>query len=479
VGQNPRILKSGHHPPAFYQAMWATLTAGLPWISEIVNRRRDGTLFEDEAVISAVRDEHGSTTGYVAVNRDVTRERAEEVRATQLARERTLIADTIGRLGPNGTSEETARAICQQVVSLTGLFMAGIFIFLLDGRAMPLAIVTADGSVAPLRRLPYGRSQYLRERTDPGPWLEAWINRPGHPYNEVTVAAAIDEVAFAPLRHDGALFGILVASKQPSPGMPLSDGLPALVEFAGLAGAKLGSAVAERTEVSRVRARLSSVIAGHAFHPVFQPVVDTLHHRVVGYEALTRFDDGTAPDTQFAEAAQVGLGIELERATLEAALNAARGLSNRVWLQVNVSPALILGGEPLRTIVANAGRHLVLEVTEHTAIDDYTTFRSAVAALEPRVSLAVDDAGAGFASLRHILELAPAFIKLDRSIIEGVDTDPARQAMVAGLRHFADETHCRLIAEGVETEAELQVLTQHGIRLVQGYLLGRPGPLAS
>jgi EAL domain-containing protein (putative c-di-GMP-specific phosphodiesterase class I) len=357
--------------------------------------------------------------------------------------------------------------------------MAGIFIFLLDGRARPLAIVTADGSAAPLRRLPHGRSQYLRERADVGPWIEAWINRPGHPYNKVTVDAGIDQVGFAPLRHDGALFGILVAAKRPSPGIALSDDLPALVEFAGLAGATLGPEVAERTEVARVRARLSSVIAAHAFHPVFQPIVDTLRKRVVAYEALTRFDDGAAPDSVFAEAAQVGLGIELERATLEATLDVARRLPARVWLQVNASPALILGGEPLRTIVANAGRHLVLEVTEHTAIDDYAAFRAALAALGPRVSFAVDDAGAGFASLRHILELAPAFVKLDRSIIEGLEADPARQAMVAGMRHFAEETHCRLIAEGVETDAELGVLTEHGIRLVQGYLLGRPAPLTS
>ncbi|MFI5040771.1 MAG: EAL domain-containing protein [Acidimicrobiales bacterium] len=477
LGQNPRILKSGQQPPAFYLAMWAALTAGQPWLAEFVNRRKDGSLFTEEGVISPVRDEQARTTGYVAVKRDVTRQRAAEAHATQMARERSIIADTIGRLGAPGTPEEAAHAICQQVVSMAGLHVAGIFIFMLDGRAMPLAIVTADGQPAPLRRLPYQRSQYLRERADSGPWVETWVNRPWHPYNRSAIESGVTENAFAPLRHGGALQGFLLASKRPTPGMPLSDDLSALVEFAGLASATLGPAIAERTEVSRVRTRLSSVVSEHAFHPVFQPIVDTRHQRVVAYEALTRFDDGTAPDVVFAEAAEVGLGIELEAATLEAALVAARGLPHWVWLQLNASPALILRGEPLRTIVARAGRRLVLEVTEHTAIDDYVAFRAALAALGPRVSLAVDDAGAGFASLRHVLELSPAFVKLDRSLVEGIDTDPARQAMVAGMRHFAMETHSRLIAEGVETEAELRALTADGVRLAQGYLLGRPAPL--
>ena len=328
-----------------------------------------------------------------------------------------------------------------------------------------------------MRPLPYQRSRYLRERAETGPWVESWVDRPWHPYNRATMDAGVEEVAYAPLRHDGVLLGVLVASKLPATDTPISEEVPALVEFAGLAAVTLGPAVADRVEVAQVRDRLTGLISRHAFHPVFQPITDTLRQRVVAYEALTRFDDGAAPDLRFAEAEHVGLGLELETATLEAALDAARQLPARVRLHLNVSPALVLAGEPLRSIVASANRRLVLEVTEHTAIDDYPAFRAALAALGPRVCLAVDDAGAGFASLRHILELAPAFVKLDRSVIGGIDADLAREAMVAGMRQFAQGAHCRLIAEGVETDAELRVLSEHGVRLVQGYLLGRPEPL--
>jgi EAL domain-containing protein (putative c-di-GMP-specific phosphodiesterase class I) len=117
-------------------------------------------------------------------------------------------------------------------------------------------------------------------------------------------------------------------------------------------------------------------------------------------------------------------------------------------------------------------------VTEHTAITDYPAFRAAMAALGPNVEFAVDDAGTGFASLRHIVELRPAFVKLDRSLIAGIESDDARQAMIVGLCHFASVTGCRLIVEGIETDSELSVLRGLAIELGQGYLLGRPLPAA-
>ena len=93
------------------------------------------------------------------------------------------------------------------------------------------------------------------------------------------------------------------------------------------------------------------------------------------------------------------------------------------------------------------------------------------------MDLAVDDAGAGFASLRHILELRPAFVKLDRSLISGLEADDVRQAMIVALRHFARATGCLLVAEGIETDAELTALRALDIQLGQGYLLGRPLPV--
>jgi EAL domain-containing protein (putative c-di-GMP-specific phosphodiesterase class I) len=196
---------------------------------------------------------------------------------------------------------------------------------------------------------------------------------------------------------------------------------------------------------------------------------------VIGVEALTRFRDGTAPDTVFAAAVDVGLGMELEVATIEAALAATSPLPTDRFLDINVSPDLVLAGEPLAGLVAGSGFPIVLEITEHTGIDDYSALCRAIAELGDDVRLAVDDTGAGFASLRHILELAPSHVKLDRTLIARIDSDPARQALVSGLVHFAAGIGAMLIAEGVETTLERDVLLGLGVTIGQGYLFGRPG----
>jgi EAL domain-containing protein (putative c-di-GMP-specific phosphodiesterase class I) len=254
----------------------------------------------------------------------------------------------------------------------------------------------------------------------------------------------------------------------------LAESLPGLLEFADLTAVLIGRDVAERTEAGRARETVRSIIATSAFESVVQPIVDVATGSVLGFEALTRFADGVAPEIRFAEAAAAGVGLDLEMATLEAAVAGAKDLPGSAFLSLNVSPALILAGQPLGRVIGMARHRVVLEVTEHVAISDYGAFRQALAALRPGAELAVDDAGAGFASLRHILELRPAFVKLDRSLIAGVESDEARQAMIVGLRHFSDSVGCELIAEGIETEAELGVVRNLGVPLAQGYLLGRP-----
>jgi PAS domain S-box-containing protein len=478
IGQNPRIISSGVQPAAFYQAMWTALTSGAPWIADFVNRRKDGTLFTEEAVISPIRDNSGSMTSYVAVKRDVTRERALEARSARLVRERALIAETIRGLQAADAPETTAQAICRQVVRWSGISAAQVFIFELDGRATPIGFVVAGQPDPPIKRLPFARSQHLRERGSEGPWIEPWLPRRWHPYNELLSGLGGRHlVAYAPIRSGTELIGIMVVDAEEAVDEgALAESLPGLVEFADLTAALIGRKVAERTQAGQARETIRTIIATAAFASVVQPIVEVATGSVLGYEALTRFADGVPPEIRFAEADAAGVGVELEIATLESSVAAARDLPSSAFLSLNVSPELILGGQPLKRSVQKAGRRVVLEVTEHAAITDYDAFRRALGALHPGTELAVDDAGAGFASLRHILELRPAFVKLDRSLLAGVESDEARQAMIVGLRHFALSVGCRLIAEGIETEAELGVLRSLDVRLGQGYLLGRPAP---
>ncbi len=476
VGQNPRILKSGVQSAAFYEAMWATLTSGRPWAGDLVNRRKDGSTVTEAAVISPIRDARGEISGYVAGKRDVTQMRALEGRSAALSRQRALIARTIREIRADDTVEATAQAICQQVINLPGLVKAQIFLFELDGRATPAATVVPGDPDPPVRPLPRQRGQHLRERASLGPWIEPWVNRPWHPYNRFLKALGVQAAAYAPIRHEERLIGLLIVDS-PSPVAEggLVEELPALVEFADLAGALIGRGVMARTELRRARETITSIIDRHSFQPVFQPIVQLADGTAVGFEALTRFTDAVQPEVRFAEAATVGLGLRLEAATLEAALAAAATLPRRTWLNVNVSPEFVLEGVLLHGVLGrHRGRHVVLEVTEHEVIADYPAFREAITRVGPRFEIAVDDAGAGFASLRHILELRPAFVKLDRWLVADLDTDEARQAMVVGIGHFAGSAGCRIIAEGIETAAELETLQRLGVQLGQGYLLGRP-----
>jgi EAL domain-containing protein (putative c-di-GMP-specific phosphodiesterase class I)/DNA-binding response OmpR family regulator len=398
-------------------------------------------------------------------------------RSARLARQRALIANTLRSLRPGDTPEATAQAICRQVLSLTGTAAAQLLLFELDGRAGAIGFAVAGQPDPPLRRLQHDRTQMFRARAEKGPWIESWSAQPEDPNFEDLTGLGRHLVACAPLRSEGELIGLFVIdSLQSANEAEFTESLAALVEFADLTSVLIGRDVADRTESHRARLQIRQIIEQRAFAPVFQQIVDLELETVVGYEALTRFADGVSPEVRFREAIAVGLGSELETATLLAARGAALDLPATAWLSVNVSPALISEHDALRSIVKDAGRQIVLEVTEHAEIPDYAAFRAAVANLGPETKLAVDDAGAGFASLRHILELRPAYIKLDRSLVEDLDSDEARQAMIVGLRHFAGSTDCRLIAEGIETDAELNILRTLGVTLAQGYILGRPAP---
>lgn len=220
--------------------------------------------------------------------------------------------------------------------------------------------------------------------------------------------------------------------------------------------------------------QLMQIIEAQEFHPVFQPICDIDTAAVVGYEALTRFDDGTPPDTRFAKAGLLGLGSLLELATLRAALTAAAELPGGQYLSVNVS-APLLGHADLPDILDLArGRSICVELTEHEQIDDYEQTLADFHALDRNLRLSVDDAGSGWASLRHVFTLRPDFVKLDRGWVADIHTDPARQALLLGIASFVAELGGQVIAEGVERHTELATLRSLGIHFAQGYLLGRP-----
>lgn len=238
----------------------------------------------------------------------------------------------------------------------------------------------------------------------------------------------------------------------------------------------------ERTNLAfeDTRKRIEQVLAGDGIRMVFQPIFDLGAGDVVGVEALSRFepDEGMTPDRWFDAAWRVGLGLELELAAVRAALAHLERIPTGPYLSINVSPGTAIS--PRLTDLAGrfpAGR-IVLEITEHARVADYEALNLALRELRAQgLRLAVDDAGAGFASLRHILRLAPDLIKLDRSITEGIDRGSASRALGRALTSFAREIGASITAEGIETESERDALRAMGVPAGQGYFLARPGAL--
>ncbi|QTE30222.1 EAL domain-containing response regulator [Pengzhenrongella sicca] len=240
-----------------------------------------------------------------------------------------------------------------------------------------------------------------------------------------------------------------------------------------------GPAVPQATEgeLARMRDRVETVIQDGSITPVFQRVAELGTRATVGHEALARFarPHEHGPAGWFRDAFTVGHGIELE---LDAVTRALPFLDDDAgtFLAVNMAPATVL---QLRRgdLEDRPVDRIVIELTEHAPVEDYAAVRRALASMRADgLRLAVDDVGSGYAGFQHILALEPDIIKLDISLINGIERSRMQRALASALVAFATDIAAVVIAEGVETAAELEVLGDIGVPWGQGYFLGRPEP---
>jgi EAL domain-containing protein (putative c-di-GMP-specific phosphodiesterase class I)/DNA-binding response OmpR family regulator len=435
--------------------------------SEVMLRVRN--LLHTRALHRALREKNVHLTEQVDVARGDLADRE---------REWADVARALADLEARDTAEETANAICNEIKRISGL--SSVMIVAIDAgeRAVPLAFDgDHDVRIGVNRALPAPLVDQWRERIGKRAWVGPWSPALGSVLRRLP-SETPTAMAILPMSSSQGRLGAIVALTSMHDGIDyLTARLPVLTSFGAVASALLAPGILERQRHGATRAEIEAVLIDRTFRPVFQPVVELSTSSVIGYEALTRFDDGTRPDRRFADAAAVGLEVELEAVTITAALGAAAALPADRWLSLNVSPEFLLDPVRPREVLARRGdRSIVLEITEHVAIEDYSRFRAAVETLGPSVGFAVDDAGAGYASFRHILELRPDYVKLDIGLVREIDQDDVRQALVAGIVYFAERTRCRLIAEGVETPGERDRLQRLGVEFGQGFLLARPAP---
>ena len=299
-----------------------------------------------------------------------------------------------------------------------------------------------------------------------------------------------------PLHCEGEFVGVLkVLSARPHAYDTRQEALlETLASFIGatlhsaLEHARLQEAMTRAVQASNIaacaaageREQLTALIRSRCITPVFQPIVDLVSRTPVGFEALSRFPEDLHHPTDgwFNAASRAGMALELERACMAAIVDGVlRGPRMQGYISINVSPRTLMEADfdlPDRPGLGG----WVLELTEHSQVSDYEALAQRVKALQARgLRIAVDDAGAGYASLRHVLRLSPDIVKLDISITRDIDKILTHRQLTSAIMSFSREAHMALVAEGIETDSELQTLVGLQVPYGQGYLLGRPLPL--
>jgi EAL domain-containing protein (putative c-di-GMP-specific phosphodiesterase class I) len=279
---------------------------------------------------------------------------------------------------------------------------------------------------------------------------------------------------------DGEVYGTFCAAGLTTD-KALSKRDKALMEvLARAASLVIEPEVRENARRAAVEGRLVPLMAAGGPVVVLQPIVELSTGDRVGAEALSRFpqDWGMAPDVVFAEAHSVDRGHRLELLALERAADHLTAVDG--YVSMNVSPATLLTPE-CTTLLSRLPLHrILLELSEHDQVEDYDALRAVLNPLrEQGMRLAIDDVGAGFSSLRHIVLTTPDVIKLDRTLVDGVSSDPVLRTLSTSLVDFAHGCDATVVAEGIETAQDAATLLDCGVDHGQGWHYGRPGPAAA
>lgn len=378
-----------------------------------------------------------------------------------------MVEQNIGRV------LELARRHLQMDVSFLSEFSGGKQVCrMADGQADSFGIVLGEG--------PEIAGTYCRRMLDGQlppvvPDARADHRLSGLP---ATSEAGIGSYLGVPLRlSDGTLYGTFCCLSHKPEALDERD-----AAFMSMLAEVMVEALDAQQSVARERSVIEAILAGRALEPAFQPIVMLDGGGRVAFEALARFPSRQdAPEAVFRSAYSVGLGEELERLAVAQALEFLPQIPDGAYLSLNISPAGVPAlALPLIRQDDESLARLVLEITESSAVEGYEELREQLAPFRARgLRVAIDDAGAGYASLHHIVELAPDIIKVDRSLISGIASDKARRSAVGAVVTLASDLDALTVAEGLEDPADLDTVREIGVTCGQGYLLGRPLPGAA
>lgn len=385
-----------------------------------------------------------------------------------------------GRAVDVSTSQPSLSQILKSVRTHLGMEVGFISEFK-DGRRVFRHVETADGA----RCIEVGGSDPLEESycywIAEGKLPQLICDPHDHPLTAnfaATDALPVGAHLSVPIRlRDGSVYGTFCCfSFKPDKSLTERD-LATMEAFAQVAAEQIQGSIDTNRARQVKLAKVQSILAERDVQIVYQPALKLNPPHVVFVEALARFRTKPyqPPNQWFATAAEVGLATELELLALNTALAELDQLPDRTALSINLSPEAFLSDSVKSILMTLPLDRIIVEITEHETVTNYRRLIRAIKPLRDRgLRIAVDDAGAGYSSFRHILAVAPDIIKLDMSLSRDIHADPARRALASALVTFAREIGAQLVAEGVESQAELEALSGLGVDVLQGFLLSEP-----
>jgi len=491
LGKTPRIVRSGTHSAAFYRQMWETLKAGQVWHGEMYNRRKNGDIYAEEQTITPVLDENGRIAHFVAVKSDISDRKRREDQIRHLAMHDTLtnlpnrrafdsMFDRVLWAAREGATAailildiDDFKLVNDSAGHPVGDQLLSDLAQALEKRLRPgdfIARLGGDEFVVLLQNVGEAMALTVAERLRGGA-EQLWFENDGSVFH-VTLSAgvamidsSVDKKTLV-ARADSALYAAKERGKNRVVAYPFGE------EF----GIKLA-------EASLWLSKIKSALRDNRFVLAFQPVVRLGDGEAVHYEALVRMIDGgvtVLPEQFLPFAERYGLMAQIDRWVFDDVLRTLKA-TDTLRIFANLSGASLNDDALLQYIesgIRNSGvapGRLAFEITASTAVSDFASTRNWIRRLKELGCLfALDDFGVGFSSLGYLRALAVDYVKIDRTFIRDVDTNPTNRALVQAVNTVAHTLGKEVIAEGVECAAHAAVLREIGIEHAQGYHWGRP-----
>ena len=466
TGYRPDILRS----ILAGKELWAAVGNREPWQGPVGGIGRGERRIEAMVSVAPVPEPGGEDYSFVAVIHEITGEQAALAALGRERRARARLTEALSHLDDGASIENVAAAMCGAVLALPEVAAAALVDITLPAEPRILGIRPERGfEILSRFLLAPGRLGPLLERAGDTGSVEAVSTLGSRTATDALGDVGVAVLVLSPVRHDERCIGLLATLGSAD----LNEQRHSLADLATAAAGLMSPALVDLGERRAIRRELQAVLGHRAFRPVFQSIIRLADGATVGWEATTRFVDGKSPTVRFAEAIRVGMTVELEVAATR--LSVAETTINNPpgWLSLNITPEFLATGTRLLEQLPGSNRPVVLELASASNLTDAA--RETLTRLPAHVKLAVDSTSNEMHTLHGVVDLRPAFIKLPVDVVHGIDADHVRQALVAGLQHFARATSSDLIAVGVESEGELSTLMDLGVSYAQGNYLGPAG----